>query len=877
MPFELKYFQKRTLEALGTYLEQARIIGVEAAFAKSAARPDGRIPQYRKIEGLEDIPYICLRLPTGGGKTVLAAYSIRVAAQAYLEEDFPVVLWLVPTNTIRRQTVEALKNPAHPYRQAIDGAFDGRVEVLDIAEVERVRPTDMRERVCVVVGTLATLRVSDTDGRRIYAHHENFEPHFAGVPASTPGLERIEEGSDQGRIKFSFANLLHLHRPLVIMDEAHNARTKLTFEVLGRVSPACVIEFTATPDYSNETGSNVLYRVSAAELKAEEMIKLPVMLTEHQDWQAAVNGALVTRRKLAEIAGADPRLIRPIVLFQAESKDKPVTVDVLKTHLIDNEHVPAESIAVATGSQRELDGINLFDPGCPIEAVITVQALKEGWDCSFAYVFCSVANIRSTKDVEQLLGRVLRMPYAERRPAEELNKAYAHVSSPTFAEAANQLRDSLISMGFEEEEASQFVQQEQQDWIGDKDLPLFPTLPPLRITMEEPPDFAPLSAEEQAAVTVRTVEPGRIEVVIAGEITPELEGKLVRSMPQASRKRAKQEISVHRQQQELRKAPSQRGEALRVPRLCVQIQGELELAEREVFLDANGWSLLDFPAKLPEFKFDEKARTFVFDVQGGQVVWGIAPQEQQLDLAHVPTDWTEAELVRWLDRQVRQPDIGQATMLEFLRRVVADLVEHKKFDLAVLTRAKFILVKVLRDKVRQYRLQAYEHGYQEVLFGPQAAVEASLDRGFDFDPNNYPAKWLYKGRYDFKKHFYPLPGELANVGEEFDCAMALDALPEVRYWVRNLSKQPRASFWLPTSTDKAYPDFVALLKDGRVLVVEYKGGDRITADDAREKRAVGELLEAKSNGRVLFLMAEKRDAEGRSVFDQLSRKVAANA
>lgn len=51
-----------------------------------------------------------------------------------------------------------------------------------------------------------------------------------------------------------------------------------------------------------------------------------------------------------------------------------------------------------------------------------MQALKEGWDCSFTYVFCSVANIHSAKDVEQILGRVLRMPYAKRRKNEVLNR-----------------------------------------------------------------------------------------------------------------------------------------------------------------------------------------------------------------------------------------------------------------------------------------------------------------------------------------------------------------------------------------------------------------------------------------------------------------------
>lgn len=98
--------------------------------------------------------------------------------------------------------------------------------------------------------------------------------------------------------------------------------------------------------------------------------------------------------------------------------------------------IPAAEIAVATGEQRELDALDIFSRDCPVNYVITVEALKEGWDCSFAYVFCSVANIRSGIDVEQLLGRVMRMPYAQARKEPRLNMAYAHVTAHSFSEAA---------------------------------------------------------------------------------------------------------------------------------------------------------------------------------------------------------------------------------------------------------------------------------------------------------------------------------------------------------------------------------------------------------------------------------------------------------
>src|ERR1035437_5644581 len=107
--FPLKEFQKDTLKKLKEYLEAARLSGdPETAFLQTVKPPDGRLPLYRKVPDLERIPYVCLRLPTGGGKTIVGAYSIRVAAQSYIEKDYPVVLWLVPSNPIRTQNAPAL-------------------------------------------------------------------------------------------------------------------------------------------------------------------------------------------------------------------------------------------------------------------------------------------------------------------------------------------------------------------------------------------------------------------------------------------------------------------------------------------------------------------------------------------------------------------------------------------------------------------------------------------------------------------------------------------------------------------------------------------------------------------------------------------------
>ena len=867
----LKKFQEATLKKLKDYLEAARLSGdPETAFLQTVKPPDGRLPLYRKVPDLERIPYVCLRLPTGGGKTIVGAYSIRVAAQSYIEKDHPVVLWLVPSNSIRTQTAQALKNNAHPYRMALDEAFDGRVRVFEISEIENIRPQDLRDGVCVVVGTIQSLRVTSTEGRDVYAHKEALEDHFTKLNTNLPGLERIESGAGAGKVKYSFANLMMVHQPLVIMDEAHNARTSLTFDTLKRLSPSAIIELTATPDTDPRTGSNILYRVSASELKAEEMIKLPIVLTVHQsNWEEAVGDACRTRKRLAELAAGEQDYIRPILLIQAENKDKPANVEAVKQYLLDSEHLSDEEIAIVTGDQRDLDKINLFDPACKIEAVITVQALKEGWDCSFAYVFCSTANIGSSRDVEQLLGRVLRMPYARRRKTPELNKAYAHVSSPNFLEAAKQLETCMIEkMGFEEAEAEQYLEVQQSL----PDLPLFLKQNPLRLTVAEPLKMEGLTEIERQSIVVKSEAPGRIEIEVHGQLTPQIQKVALAAVPEAERAETERKITRYIAEQEAHLAPALRGEKLEVPRLCVRYEGELLPFDKELVLDAASWDLSQCPADLSDFRFNDTSKTFEFDVQGSKVVYAFKG-EQQLDLNLLAGDWTETDLIRWLDKELRQPDVRQEASLGWLRPCVHQLLGRKGLDLALLVRAKFILARKLAEKRDECRTFAYNAGYQEMLFGPNAAPETSFDFSFKYDPNVYPARWLYSGNYRFEKHFYPMVGELENSGEEFDCALALDAQSGVKSWVRNLALQPDSSFWLQTSTDRFYPDFVAELLDGRRLVVEYKGKDYVTNDDSKEKKVLGEVWESGIKGKVLFLMAVKQDLRRLRVHDQIKAKI----
>ena len=111
----------------------------------------------------------------------------------------------------------------------------------------------------------------------------------------------------------------------------------------------------------------------------------------------------------------------------------------------------------------------------------------------------------------------------------------------------------------------------------------------------------------------------------------------------------------------------------------------------------------------------------------------------------------------------------------------------------------------------------------------------------------------------------------AENGEEFQCAQAIDSLASLKFWIRNVARHPN-SFWLPTATDKFYPDFVAQLEDGRLLVVEYKGALTAEGADTDEKRTIGQLWERMSGGRGLFIVVEKT-VDGMSMRDQIVGKL----
>jgi type III restriction enzyme len=900
----LKTYQQSALAVLTQFLTDTRSKPVSDAYAAILAGQNRTGETYQALFG--DVPCVCLRVPTGGGKTIMAAHAVAMAGKAVLDSDAPIALWLTPSDTIRTQTLEALANPRHPYRQALAHYFGDQVQVCDLESLQTVSPHDVGKAAIVIVATIQSFNVTDTAKRNVYSFFEELAPHFDNLPPNlSAGLEKVSEADllsqpylttkDVGRVKYSVANWMHLQRPIVIVDEAHNNRTDRFFKSLGRVNPSCVIEMTATP----VPGNNVLYHVAAAELKAEQMIKLPIVLAEHpQGWRECLRDARLTRDRLELIAQREPDYLRPIALVQAMPINGVATVAVVRQHLIEQEAIPENQIAVATGTQKELDGINLFDPACPIRYVITVEALKEGWDCSFAYVLASLQSVNSSKDVEQLLGRVLRMPYAKNRTQEPLNRAYAHIVADNFAQAAATLKDRMVqNMGFEKlETASIIIPQQPLPLTGGEDgapttvgraggaaMPA-PAIPDCHIDLPQVPDTQHWPDEIKAVVQIRPTTQGAT-VLLSGDVSSETlaqaEAFISSTMKPKEREKVKEQFDAHRAVRQAMRAPAQLGlDFAPIPQLCLTVDGHLEVVERETLSSLGDWSLLDHQVQLAGFSITETVNSFEIDVNGAKVTYKHT-DAQQLQLNTTPSHTSQQDLVRWLDVEVRQPDIGQAQMQAYLVKMATHLMAERGFTLTALVRARFQMAQALAKEIGRLRQLAMAKGFQGRLVDMAVpGVEHMAHYSFHFQPGQYPARQMYQGSYEFAKHFYPVIHDLREktqagaVAEEFRCAMAIDAHAKVKQWVRNIERQDKFSFWLPTSTDYFYPDFVAELTDGRVLAVEYKGEPYKTNDDSREKQQVGHQWEQSSNGRCLFLFAVERDDQGRDVFQQIAHKLA---
>lgn len=880
-PISLKTYQQTALDTLAAFARAARVKGPVSAFSELAGRP------WHAGAFGDDLPCVCLRIPTGGGKTVLAAHAVPLLAREWAAVDAPVTVWLVPSDAIRQQTLKALQTPGHPYRAALADAYGEGLRVCVLEDVAQIAPPEWGRNAIVVVASIQSFRIEDAGQRNVYSFSESFEPHFRGVDERALGrlrelpdalvthedVERDATGvlaGFAGQPRWSLANWLALHQPLLIVDEAHTAKTDKSFTALQRLNPSFILELTATPIAAK---TNVLYHVSAQELAAEDMIKLPIVLAEHPEgWPAAVFGAVQTQRKLEaealkdEAAGAG--YVRPIVLFQAQNAGEEMPPEKLRDYLVDELKLPAHQVVVATGKERGLDDIPLAARDCPVRYVITVQALREGWDCPFAYVLCSLQKLSSATAVEQLLGRVLRMPYAARRGREALNRAYAHVCAAEFSQAAHALADRLIEhMGFEALDVASMIAPPSSLPLWDNDLeknqaPAPIQQAPIATNFEAiaaSPKLLALPGVQQRAIA------GVQQVVVTGHIGQDTEALLLAQVRGAKKQeQVREQVAQHNALVAAQAAPASRNMPFApLPTLGYRLDAQAPLwpLEREAVLEAVELDLLAPQAvQLPSFQVAQESDVFEIGMDGARVALRLAGSAQ------MAMDWESSSidadtLVGWLDQSLfKAPELAGFTQSQ-RRAYLAAVVNHQLHGcgvpLVVLAQARFKLTRAIEAHVGDLREAATRRAFQQQVLGLGDGgawlIEPDWAHPHVFEPGRYPAPVAsrYGGRYQFGKHYFPVLADLKDGGQEFQCAQLIDRHPKVRHWVRNLDTAP-CGFGLPTSRGRFYADFVAELVDGRVALLGFKGAHLLNDPYEIEKRQVGELWARTSGARAVF-------------------------
>ncbi|MCT8972476.1 DEAD/DEAH box helicase [Microbaculum marinisediminis] len=436
--------------------------------------PDSRaaIPFSPREDGVgRPVPNAVLKVPTGGGKTWLAVNGVSKVMGRYLGRNAGFVLWIVPNEAIYTQTLKHLKDRQHPYRQALDRAAAGRVQIMEKGDTLDAR--DVAEKLCVMLLMLQSANRETQESLKMFQDrgdvHGFFPPegeqqaHRAAIEA-TPNLAAYDDIFPV--VKDSLGNALRVIRPVVVLDEGHRAISDLAFKTLYGFNPAFVLELTATPQDIQPRGgknpregryANVLVEITGRELDLEGMIKMPLNLDPRQgtDWKATLNAAVAKLNELdaeaRQLRADSGRYIRPIMLVQVErtggdQRDGAyIHAEDVREWLLTAGFDEAE-IAVKTAETNDLkqpENQNLLSPTNRVRAIITKQALQEGWDCPFAYVLCALAASSNQKAMTQLVGRILRQPEALKTGIPALDECHVITHHAATADVVNAIKDGL--------------------------------------------------------------------------------------------------------------------------------------------------------------------------------------------------------------------------------------------------------------------------------------------------------------------------------------------------------------------------------------------------------------------------------------------------
>lgn len=871
----LKNYQKDVIKDLTLYLELLnQTQDLDMAYrlfweGKNIRVGTGGVPAYQNV--IKGVPNLCMKVPTGGGKTFLACNAIKPILDALPPMKAKVVVWLVPSDTILTQTITALKNAEHPYRQKIDTDFENRVEVYSKQELlsgQNFNMVAVSEQLSILVLSYDSFR-----GRKeaLKAKRENSNlasmAKALGIPANP--IEDVDETA--------LLQVINQLSPIVIVDESHHASSKLSKEMLNNFNPSFILDLTATPT----KGSNVLCFVDAVRLKAENMVKLPVIVYNRDNQQEVLadaidlrNGLELQAKKEQEISGA---YIRPIVLFQAQPRgtEKSTTFEKLRDNLV-RSGIPKEQIAIKTADVNELKGVDLLRPDCPIRYIITINALKEGWDCPFAYILASIANRTSRTEVEQIVGRVLRQPHTKKHSQKALNVSYVLTSSADFRNTLDNIVSGLNSAGFTDKDyrIGEVASSVTPNMTVENQLTLNFNQQENHISEETSFELAEECLNFDAEVLRKDIEQ-RNENISKEEYNP-----ATAMISNAESEHDAFEAAVEEAENEgfagssweerefmtyFNMTPEFEEEAshIRISQFCIKV-------EESFFVDG-------YEVKLKKEHLDE-----TFSLKGKPYDIDFSQTDRQMVAVDVRKNSENRPKVFQMNEsdQRAMKELFSKYSPEQKVKTCKDIIHRQvnKID-AVDSRELARYVDLIVDQMDNDTLSALEKAPQGFAIRIKEYIEKLMEkhRQRQFEEWLEVGKIICQPMYEFKKkiallHSTSTFGRSLYQAEEevndfeYEMVMALTGLDNIKWWHRNISRQE----FCINGFINHYPDFIVMTKSGKILMIETKGDhleNRETKDKLAEGRAWQNLAGA-SYRYFLVFKSKELNIEGTYQFDR---------
>ena len=801
---------------------------------------DGMPPYNSELAG---VPQVCFKVPTGGGKTFMAANSIKPIFDSMPHIHPKAVVWLVPSDAILTQTYRTLTDKNHDYRKKIDVDFGNKVEIYSKQQLlngQNFNPTSVSDNLSIFVLSYDSFRTSKKDGRKAYQENGSLLPFVRFKQDSGSLLEDTDETA--------LIQVIRKLNPVVIVDESHHATSNLSKEMLQNFNPSFVLDLTATP----KNGSNIISFVDARQLKAENMVKLPVIVYNRKSQEDVFVSAISLRRKLENEAVEEQknggRYIRPIVLFQAQPRnnDDSTTYDKIKHTLIDM-GIPESEIAIKTADSDELKNIDLSRHDCSIRYIITVNALKEGWDCPFAYILATVANRTSSIDVEQILGRILRLPNTRKNEREVLNLSYVITSSNAFYATLDKVVAGLNAAGFTSKDyrIDDYVEQDTE----------FPVEQAGNIQTELKLDNDVTDDTNNVSDEIDSLNVD----FVREQISPFVNNENMESQSQSKVNDAVTVMLDHAKTQnelywqdfeeteEYLPVPPEVGNKMKhykVNQLYASEAGQIEIPqfmietgrslfsehEHQVLTKENlyaGFSLLDKDTVIDFDSIDsEIARIDIDDSDALPKAWklqGFDSQNVKQWFDEQPSDRKMRLCKDMIIKKLSKNNaINDRDLEVYVDRIIQNLTEDQLTDME---QTPGIYVLKINKKVNSLLNEYAKKMFYEWVEQDKISCQPSYKLPKEIRPTETIAS---------------IPKSLYNEEEKFDTeyerkvVMELSSLNNIKWWHRNMARKGFAI----NGAVNAYPDLMVKTESGKLLIIETKG-DQLENSESREKAEIG--------------------------------------